>query len=179
MEISSPTARQIINEMQELRRRDELMGKAFDIGSERIQKLQSGGFYLEAFIVNVQIVEHLAKLVLAGYATQRRVLHLVGEKDVHDGAKLEFDDDVPLGAMIGTLKRVGMDTATVIRLNEFNALRRQAIHHIFDGRNDVERFEEKIKSYMRSEDYKEMVMGIAEAQDKVSDQVRELVKSFR
>ncbi len=183
MKYSELQRTQIGWELETLRVRSDLMPKTFELGNARLSKLRNDESYLEMVLVHSQVIEHYIRHILNIYATQRRILKILGQYDPYAEIKLNIDDDEPLGPLIGTLTRFIGKTALIGELNRFNnELKREVAHHIFDGSKDVETFEQRIEEYFdRSDDgkFRVVVNGLRQVRKEANNKIKALVEDIK
>lgn len=154
------------------------MSKMYDVVVDRLAKLDDAGFQLEMVLVFSQTLENLIKLYLAGQASKRRMLKILGARDPYDSINLDHADDAPLGSLIGTLKKFTGKTILIEQLSRFNLnLRTEVIHHIFNGQKDIALLEKKIQNEFSDKDNVwTAVEALAEMVSKVDEEIKELSK---
>jgi hypothetical protein len=176
MALSEPQLIQLELEAKELLARTKIMDKSFTIIAERITFLGKVGARLEIIFLYAQAIEHYLKLLIEGYASRRRILHLLGERDLFESVKLVYEEE-ELGHLIGILRQFRADPELLKKLNRFNQLRKEAIHHIFDGRREIPAIEKEIMDYLASDDSKTLISAIGEEQKKNRDEIVKILKS--
>lgn len=150
------------------------MQKILNIVADRIFKLRQQEFFLETVFINSQYIEQLLKLTISSYAMRRRMLEFLGEKDIFEKVNLQLDDEETLGHLIGTLRRLKASPALIRGLGDFNNLRKEAIHHIFDGTKELETFNKNCGEYLASEEHTKILVGILEAHQKIHAEIKEI-----
>jgi hypothetical protein len=176
MKKSPYTQMQIDNSLSEMEMRTSRMKNMFSIIVDRIQKLRKEGFFLETVFINSQYVEQLLKLVIDGHASRRRILTLLGEKDIFEDVKLQLEDEETLGRLIGLIRRVHGNPELLRRLEVFNELRKEAIHHIYDGARELEPFNKGAGDYLASTEFTKLLEGIENEQKKVRGEIEKMAK---
>jgi hypothetical protein len=174
LKLSEAQGLQVENLLAEIDVREKHMGKVFDVGGVRGKELRSKGFYLESLIINSQVVEHYIKLTIEGYAAKRRILNLLGEKDIYADVTLKTDDEAPLGPLIGKLRALDADPSLARKLDNLNEMRKEAVHHICDGTKDIAIFNDQAKKYVTGQEFRDVVLGIASIQQKVREEIKKL-----
>ncbi len=147
MAVSEYEKRQIEERIKKIQILRERMTQAVDVARERIAELKEQGFFLEVVFINSQIIEKHLKVIISFYSHRRRILILLGARDIYADVALGMRGDVPLGDLIATAKSLDFDDVFIERLQDFNTLRKDAIHRLFDGRKEIKDFNETAKDY--------------------------------
>jgi hypothetical protein len=176
MSVSEFDQLQIRRELLEMSARRGLMHTSVSIAGLRISKLRDQQLYLETTFLNAQIIEKWLKLIIGGYASRRRILELLGQKDIHANVKLELDEEETLGHLIGLMKKLRADQAFLRRLGEFNNLRKEAVHHLFDGGKELAAFDEQAKEYFVSPECNSLYDGIVTELEKVETELQKIAE---
>lgn len=176
MNKSEPQKNQILNEIRLGTASINAMITTMETCRKRILFLREKGIYLETIFVSAQIVEHYLKLLIEGYASRRRILHLLGERDIFESINLSYKDEAPLGDLINTLNHLQIDRDLLRKLWSFNAMRKEAVHHIFDGKREVEKFEKEVNDYLGSDEFFNILNEILTIQQKIGDEIFKLAE---
>lgn len=171
MSLTDTQKLQLSWEQVEIDKQHERMAKIHDIFTTRMSRLYDAGFYLEAVLLISQTLEHLIKIALAGQASKRRILKILGANDPFHDINLTLADDATLGSLIGTLRKFTGKTKLVDELTVFNVtFRKEVAHHIFDGSKDLESFEKTVKENLNN--MWELALDVAELVSKIDEEIK-------
>ena len=181
MEISENERRQILAKVSQVESKRAHMEMVVDRASSRIQTLYDKELYLEMVFINSQIVEKHMKNMISFYVVRRRILALLGSKDIYGDVILNIKDDVPLGNIIRVAKDLDFNSDFIERLQDFNNLRRDAVHRLFDGSKDLEAFNLEVKGIFFEEDHTKnrntlLYEGIQKEYIRIIDDIQEIAK---
>ena len=160
MKYSRITSIQILREAEGFNTRLVQMNRALDIAAGRINKLRETNFPLEAISASSQLVELMLKCLVQSYSARRRVLSLLGEKDLYADVQFHLSDDETLGKLVGIVKGLHVNATLVSRLQSFNSLRKEAVHHLLDSDQEIEHFDSKVEGYFQTDSYKNILKGL-------------------
>ncbi len=169
---------QIEKLIDEMENRNGYKSNSINIATGRAKKLKEHGFFLEIFFIYSQVIEHDLKLTIDFYNFRRRILLLIDEKDIYKDVNLRSDEDMPLGALINVLKKLSLDSTMLRRLDMFNELRIECIHHIFDGTKEINIFEEKVRNYLQGSDFSILIKSISKVQHDATLEIKKIVLQY-
>lgn len=169
---------QIENEISEWSLRIDAMNRGLQGGLGRLNKLKEHELFLEYLLVDVQLVEQNIKFILAGFATKRRILHILGEHDPFAEYKLAYTDEEPLGSLTGILRNFTGKTTLIERLGRLNVLRKEIVHHLFDGLRDVKAVEIKAALFIKDE-VPNLILELKEVALKVNKEITEIAEKSK
>lgn len=150
METHSVTQLQITNVLNEWKTIVTSKTKGMKEALDRLKKLREQGLFIEYAIVYAQLVEHYVKLILEGYASRQRIWHILDIRDPYAVSLHKIDDDT-LGDLIGKLKKLNNDTQLTDQLSRLNTLRKELVHQLFNGRNNIEEADIRASIYINND----------------------------
>ncbi len=151
--------------------------KGMDFALERMRKLGGYGLYIEHIILDAQMVEHTIKLLVKGYASKGEILKALGENSPYESLGLYKVDEDTLGDLLGRLKSLHVDHSLISKLSRLNGVRKEMIHHLFDGNRDIEKADRDAKAYIGTE-LAPLIQEVKAAVKKVNNEIVELVKAY-
>ncbi|MBI4086394.1 hypothetical protein HY416_00210 [Candidatus Kaiserbacteria bacterium] len=176
MSTSKHIGLQIDNEISGIAAHQTLLVKGSSMARERLDNLIQAGFMIETIFVYAQLIEHLMKFVIDGYVARRRILKLLRVEDIFEDEKLILKDEETLGQLVGIFARLRCDRILIKNINKFNGIRREAVHHMFDGTKELKVFEAEVTVYLAGSEFNSIIEGITAEQMKLIQDIKKIVE---
>lgn len=138
----------------------------------RIEKLETNGFYLEAFFLYSAMLEFLLQETIS--SSEDWIAHLLS-KSSFEFKKYEKKEleKLTLGQLIGIFTRYCKDKKLILKLNDFNSLRINFVHHILA--EDPTQLNLRAKKH--AVDYYELVLILGTYSSKIIKKLTRKLKS--
>lgn len=172
MEISEVKKQQILSELLAWNEQIKTANTGMTHAIERFDRLKKAEFHIEWLIMQIQLVEQNLKFILSGYVRRRRILGILGEIDPYAEVDLSNLEDEMIGTLIGKMKRLDGSALFAELLGKCNNLRKEVVHHLFNGNKDIPQLESRVKEFIQKEMI-QIMNEIKRAMNKIND---ELVK---
>lgn len=143
----------LIKLLQEDNQRLKSIMNGTRISMGRLVKLQKDGYTIEALIIGSQPLEHLIKLILRSFESERQMEHIFNSSE-KEFFKLPNLDSLSLGSLIDELARfAGTESPLIRSLKDFQKKYRDRFVHkaFFEEGADLDKLDQEAVDFFKKD----------------------------
>lgn len=166
--------------LEDMNFRMQKMKEGLNRAVPRIQHLYNSRLYVEAAMVDGQILEYMIRLLLRAYKAKSGVLRELGMPDEFAEAAEKISEETidkdTLGGLIGKLKRFTGEIPFTEKLDRFNKkFRKDFVHHAFFVSDEkLKELESEYENYMKGDGHRIMMQEMADFLAKAKEETIDL-----